>query len=84
MNSKFKSEDILTVDLHNMKTAEAKKFLEMYVERAPKEVKEIVVIHGYRRGQSLLNMVRKDFKSNRVKRKFLSLNQGVTSLILAA
>ena len=78
----FKENEIMLVDLHNMKLWEATLYLTNVVADAPQEIKEIVVIHGYHNGKILLNMVRKDFVNNRVKRKVLGLNQGITSLIL--
>ena len=55
-------EDILEVNLHNMQVLEAKAYLEMEVTRALENIKEVHVIHGYKKGQLLLNMVIKDFK----------------------
>ena len=78
----FKQNEILKVDLHRMRVWEAWLYLDRNVSFAPKEIKEIVVIHGYHSGTKLLDMVRKEYQNKRVKRKFLSLNQGVTSLIL--
>lgn len=79
---KFKEHEILTVDIHNMEKSEAKYYLERLIVNIHSDIKEIVVIHGYHRGTSLLTMVRMELKNKRIKRKFLSLNQGVTSLIL--
>ena len=73
--------DVVTVDLHCMQVAEAKNYLDIVLETVPSSIKEIIVIHGYHNGTAILNMVRKDF-NKRVSKKYLSLNQGVTSLIL--
>lgn len=78
----FKETEIMKIDLHKMKVWEAAIYLNKQVATAPRDIKEIVVIHGYHNGTALMNMVRQEFSSPRVKRKFLSLNQGVTSLIL--
>lgn len=78
----FKDDEILTVDLHYMREWEAVLYLNKIMQIAPNSVREIVVIHGYHNGLKLLNMVRKDYKNPRIKKKFISLNQGVTSLIL--
>jgi DNA-nicking Smr family endonuclease len=78
----LKENEVIKVDLHRMKVWEAAQYLNMIVTIAPKEVKEIIVIHGYRSGKELMNMVRNDFTNKRVQRKYLSLNHGVTSLIL--
>lgn len=82
MYTEFGKDEIITIDLHLHTVAEAKRRLEAIVRIAPSSVREIVVIHGYHKGTALLNMVRNDFHHRRVARKFLSLNQGVTSLIL--
>ena len=43
---------------------------------------EIEVIHGYTGGTALRDFVRREFTHPRIERKFLSLNQGITTLIL--
>lgn len=73
---------IMTIDLHNMQTAEAKKYLQQKLDSAPKEVREIEVIHGYHSGKALMNMVRKSFNHPRIKSKSIGLNQGSTTFIL--
>jgi len=76
-------EDILEVNLHEMQVLEAKAFLELEIERAMPNIKEIVVVHGYKKGQALLNMVRKEFKHERVKGKRTTFfNNGITILEL--
>jgi len=72
----------MEVDVHGMTTAEAKKKLERMIANLPAGKMEIDVIHGYRQGNELQNMVRKTLKSNRIKRKILSLNQGITTLMI--
>ena len=82
MFTEFSENQILTIDLHNYTVNDAKQKLQLAVKIAPIEIREIVVIHGYHGGTALRDMVRKDFKSKRVSRKFIGLNPGVTSLIL--
>lgn len=82
MFTEFKENEILTIDIHNHTVYEAKQKLQLVVKIAPCEIKEIVVIHGYHGGTALRDMVRKEFKSKRIARKYLSLNPGITSLIL--
>ncbi len=77
-----KESEVMTVDLHDMRVSEAKAWLQRKVSSAPKEIKEIVVVHGYRGGTALMNMVRKSFQHPRVKQKMVGLNQGTTILIL--
>ena len=78
----FKPEEVMTVDLHKMRDWEAWLYLDNIISSVTDGIKEIVVIHGYHRGQALLNMVRKNYRNERVKKKLLSLNQGITSFIL--
>lgn len=78
----FRDNEILTIDLHHMKEWEAVIYLDNTLKILPSIIREVVVIHGYHNGNRLLNMVRKEYKNSRIKSKFLSLNQGVTSLIL--
>lgn len=82
MYQEFKKDEILKVDLHKMQVWDAWSYLDYFVTNAPNNIKEIVVIHGYHGGTSLLEMVRKNYHNKRVKRKFLSLNHGITSFIL--
>ena len=76
------SRQVMTVNLHQMNTAQAKDWLYQKVSSAPKEIREIEVIHGFHGGTALQNMVRKSFSHPRVKSKVLPFNQGSTILIL--
>ena len=53
----------IIIDLHNMELLEARYYLDKLFETLPEDIQEVVVIHGYRKGQVLLTMVRKDFKN---------------------
>lgn len=75
-------EDKLEINLHNMQELEAKYYLEKFIDTAPSNIKQINVIHGYKKGQVLLNMVRKDFKHPRIKRKVIPFNNGITIFYL--
>lgn len=74
---------IITIDLHEYSVTDAKQKLQATLKFAPKETREIIVIHGYHGGTALRDMVRKEFKNKRIKRKYISLNPGITSLILS-
>ena len=65
----------IIVDLHDMEENEARFFLEKAIETAEPKIKEIVVIHGYRQGQVILNMVRKDFNHKRIEKKVIPFNK---------
>ena len=77
-----KEAETLTLDLHGMDVGQAKKWLMSRVTGAPKETKQILVVHGYRGGTALQTMVRKGFRHQRVERVILGLNPGETILVL--
>ena len=74
--------DKIVVDLHNMQEQEARFYLEKAIDTAEENIKEIVVIHGYRQGQVILNMVRKEFNHKRIEKKVIPFNKGITLLYL--
>jgi len=78
-----KDNEVMTVDLHNMKVWDAWGYLDRLIAVAPKETNEIIVIHGFNNGTHLMKMVRNDYKNNRVKGKFSCWNEGRTSLIIS-
>lgn len=79
MNDIFlKPEEILVIDLHEMTVAEAEYYLEKELDTAPEYVKVVEVVHGFHKGKAILNMVRKEFKHQRIERKYLGLNAGIT------
>jgi hypothetical protein len=74
----------LTIDIHGYVEYDAIKTLEKFIANAPKETKEIIVIHGYHSGDKLKEMVRNPNKlrSKRIRRRRYTLNQGETILEL--
>jgi DNA-nicking Smr family endonuclease len=74
----LKPEEILEIDLHEMTVAEARYYLEKELDTAPEYIKVVEVVHGFHKGRAILNMVRKEFKHPRIKRKYLSFNSGIT------
>ena len=82
MRLNFTESAIMTVDLHTMQVSEAKKYLSQKLGSAPKGTFEVEVIHGYRGGTALMNMVRKSFTHPRIKSKSIGLNQGSTTFYL--
>lgn len=72
----------MTVDIHGMHAREARFRLDMLIDNAPEEVKEIIVIHGYSHGQVLKNMVRNELTSTRIKTIRASYNAGQTVIEL--
>lgn len=72
----------MTVDIHGMHAREARFRLDMLIDNAPEEVKEIIVIHGYSHGQVLKNVVRSELTSTRIKTIRASYNAGQTVIEL--
>lgn len=72
----------ITIDLHDMELLEARYYLDILFETLPDDILEVVVIHGYRKGQVLLNMVRKEFKHPRIKQKVIPINKGITLFLV--
>ncbi|HEX3038759.1 MAG TPA: Smr/MutS family protein [Caproiciproducens sp.] len=77
-----KSGSCAEVNIHGMTAREAKRCLEQYLSRAPRDVTEVRVIHGYNGGQVLRDMVRRELKHPRIAAKLLSLNPGETRILL--
>lgn len=75
-------EERIIIDLHDMERNEAEFYLEKAIDTAEPKIKEIVVIHGYRQGQVILNMVRKEFKHKRIEKKVIPFNKGITLIYL--
>ena len=69
------------IDLHGMYADDAKKYLNDQISRLPKGTLSVDVIHGYNQGTALKKMVMA-FKHERIERKIIGLNQGVTTFIL--
>ena len=82
MKTKNLVDATIEVGLHNLTVPDGKRTLERTVMAAPNNVKEIIVIHGFHRGKDMLNMVRNQFKCRKVAKKVLTLNQGITILVL--
>ena len=76
------ADEKIIIDLHDMQEQEARFYLERAIDTAEKKIKEIVVIHGYRQGQVILNMVRKEFTHKRIDKKVIPFNKGVTLIYL--
>ena len=75
-------EDILEINLHDMQETEAEYFLDKFITTAPSNIKQINVIHGYKKGQVLLNMVRTKLKHPRITKNVIPFNKGVTIIYL--
>lgn len=72
----------MIVDIHGMHVREARFRLDLLLDNAPEEVREVIVIHGYSHGQALKNMVRSDLASTRIKTIRAAYNAGQTVIEL--
>ena len=74
---------ILELDVHGMTRAQAKAYITAGVRSAGREVYRVRVIHGYRGGNVLRELVRNELsRLPRVLRAEVGLNQGETDLVL--
>lgn len=79
----MKETGILELDIHEMNQFQARTMIMARLKKAGAEVYRIRIIHGYRNGTVLRDMVRKEFKGHpKVKRIELGINQGQTDLVL--
>ena len=72
------------LDIHGMTEMEAKTTIERFIASCPKDIKEIVIIHGYHSGSVLKSLVRdkNKIRSKRIKRRKFTMNQGETIIEL--
>lgn len=74
---------IIEIDIHGMTRQQAKVLLESRIKSTSAGVYRIRVIHGYRGGTELRDMVRNELSKNKkVIRIELGLNPGETELVL--
>ncbi len=71
----------IEIDLHGHTVESAGKLLNDTLKKLPKDVREVHVIHGYRQGTALRDLVRR-FRHPRVERKILGMNQGSTIFLI--
>lgn len=74
----------IEIDIHGYTVPMAKKEIEKLIANCGKEITEVTVIHGYHNGKSLQELVRNPngIRSNRIKRRRYTMNQGETTLEL--
>lgn len=74
---------VVELDLHGMTQVQAKAAVDAALRRAGGSVYRLRVIHGYRGGTQLRDMLRREYgKHPKVKRLEVGLNPGATDLIL--
>lgn len=71
-----------TIDLHGITLDEARHELEIELKLISNNIWRIVVIHGYKNGTTIRDMIRKNFRHKRVKKVNVDLNPGVSILEL--
>ncbi len=78
-----RSGDSLTVDIHGMRVENAKFRLESIIQGYGGKIRKIIVIHGCNNGHALMDMVRSDLKSSRIKSiESVFANDGQTVITL--
>ena len=71
------------IDVHAMTQVQAMAAIDAALRRARGDVYRLRVIHGYRSGTALRDMVRRRYASHpKVKRLELGMNPGITDLVL--
>ena len=74
---------IVEVDVHGMIQRQAYSAIDQAIKNANQQTYIIRVIHGYQHGTTLRNGIRKRYRSHpKIKRIELSMNPGITDLIL--
>ena len=68
------------IDVHGMTIDIAKREIEKFIAACDPSVKQVVVVHGYHRGDALRQMIQSPngIRSKRIKRKRMTMNQGET------
>ncbi len=75
---------ILEIDVHGMTKYQAKVMIDSRLRRTDVSVYRVRIIHGYRSGTELRDMVREEYGRNhpKVLRVAYSINPGETELVL--
>lgn len=77
------SAGILELDLHGSNQYQARIRINAALRRAGRDVYRIRLVHGYRGGTALRDMIRREYKSHpKILRLELGLNPGETDLVL--
>lgn len=79
----MKNMGIIEIDVHGMNQFQTQTMLNSALKKANRGTYMIRVIHGYHNGTTLRQMIRRVYRTHpKVLRIEVSLNQGVTELIL--
>ncbi len=71
----------IEIDLHGHTVESARALITNTLKSLPGDVREVEIIHGYRGGTALCDMVRR-YSNSRIERKILGLNRGVTIFVI--
>jgi hypothetical protein len=75
----------IEIDLHGLRTEEAKKKIDEAIRKADTTVYRIKLIHGYHRGHGLKDMIWDEYsygRNSKVLRIQGGVNEGITELVL--
>lgn len=78
-------EGIRTIDVHGLNKFQAKTYIDSQLKQADGYVYRLRILHGYRGGTELRDMIRKEYgpaKQKKILRIELGLNPGETDLVL--
>lgn len=75
-------ENIIVVNLHDLQVLEAELELDRTIQTVTENIQAIVAIHGYRKGEAILNMIKYQYRNKRVIKKVPGSNRGITILLL--
>lgn len=79
----FMNIGVLEIDVHDMTWMRAKSYIDSQLTKAKKDVYRLRVVHGYRGGTKIKEMIRKQYRNHeKVIRIEYGLNQGITDLVL--
>ena len=70
------------INLHGFTVEQAREELVGFLDELEEDVAEVNVVHGYKGGTALRDMIRREFNHPRVQRKLLSMNPGVTIFLV--
>lgn len=73
-----------SIDIHHMTREEAKRYLIQFLNKVDGSVQELEVIHGWSGGTVLKDMVQKGLRHPKIRAKVVSMNPGITILLLQA
>lgn len=71
-------ENRIKIDAHGMTVEEIKYELDITLDFVPKNIKQVVVVHGYKYGQTILNFLRYEYKHVNIDKIILDKNPGIT------